>query len=126
MSDEWKSVTKTYEIYPDHMECEDYLKVLLTEEIVFINNGWWDKTWPTDKISVHVNCSDVFSWGAADTEDINHGELKELYDTYVKDPVWGAAIFCIKRRKQRPQTPVYDHIKNGGIWDIDEITKDFK
>ena len=118
---EWIAEKKEYTIYPEHMEEEDYLKVLLTEEIVFINNGWWRKDWPEDSITVHVNCNDIFAWGCADAEDITYGELKDLYEMYKKDPSWGAAAWCIKKRKQMPQKPVQDLIDKAGIWNLKDL-----
>lgn len=121
MVDDWQSEERNYTIYPNHMEEEDFLKVLLCEEVLFINNGWWDKTWPKDKITIHVNCNDVFAWGCADAEDINHGELQDLYEMWKKDPAWGPAVWCIKKRKQMPQKPVEDLINKAGIWNLKEI-----
>lgn len=63
----------SYEIDTDEEyfnEPEDYLKVLLMEDIVFINNGWWDKNWPEDHITIYVNCNDVFAWGAPATAKV--------------------------------------------------------
>lgn len=122
-SDDWTEEKKEYTIYPNHMEEEDYLKVLLTEDVVFINNGHWNKDWPKDHITVHVNCNDVFAWGCADAEDITYSELGDLYAMYKKDPNWGPAIWCIKKRKMMPQKPVEKLIKEAGIWDLQEILK---
>lgn len=123
MSEEWKEEKKEYTIYPDHMESEDYLKVLLTEDQIIINNGWWDKEWPKDKITVAVICNDVFSWGLADAEEVLYHELPELYKMYKKDPDWGIAVWCIKKRQLMPQAPVEKLIKEAGIWDLKEIIK---
>lgn len=126
---EWKKEEKTYTIYPEHLEPEDYLKVLLCEDVLFINNGWWfekeNKPWQKDYITVHVNCNDVFAWGAADAENITYHELQDLYEHYKKDPNWGPAIWCIKKRKMKPQKPVEDSIIKLGIWDLKEIYKEF-
>lgn len=115
---------RTYTIFPDIMEEEDYLKVLLCEDVLFINNGWWKtekNEWPKDYITVHVNCNDVFAWGAADSEDITYSELKDLYEMWKKDENWGPAVWCIKKRQIKPQPPVEKIIKEAGIWNLDEI-----
>lgn len=118
-------IKKEYTIYPDMMESEDYLKVLLCDQVIFINNGWWlteKGQWPKDHVTLHVNCNDIFAWGCADTEDILHGELEDLYNMHVKDPIWGAAAWCIKRRKQMPQAPVAKKMKKAG-YNLKELIK---
>ena len=84
-----------------------------------------DKSWPKDSITIHVNCNDIFAWGCADSEDLLHEEIKALFDHVVKDPDHGAAVFCIKKRKAKPQAPVYEILKKQNVWPIDEIIKDF-
>jgi hypothetical protein len=123
MSDDWVSETRTYVIHPNHMEGEDYLKVLLCENVLFINNGHWRKDWPLDCITIHVICNDIFAWGCADAEDITHGELEDLYNMWKKDDVYGPAAWCIKKRKQMPQKPVEKSIRKAGIWDLEELIK---
>lgn len=123
MSDDlpWIEEKKEYTIYPNHLESEDYLKVLLCEQVVFINNGHWRKDWPKDCITVHVNCNDVFAWGCADAEDITFSELEDLYNMYKKDNSWGAAAWCIKKRKQMPQKPVQDLMNKTGLYNLKEL-----
>lgn len=107
-------------------EPEEKLAILLAEGEVFINNGWWDSekgTWPKDSITVHVNCNDIFEWGSADAEDLKYSEIDELYEYYLKDPKWGTAAWCIKKRKQMPQKPVEEHITQEGIWDLKGLIK---
>jgi len=126
MSDDWKEEKKEYSVFPNHMYKEDYLKILLCEDVVFINNGYWIKDWPKDHITIHANCSDIFAWGCADAEDVLYSELKDLYQMWKKDPSWGPAVWCIKKRKQKPQEPVEDLIREAGIWNLDEILKESK
>ena len=121
MSDDWQEEKKEYKIYPNHMEEEDYLKVLLTDGDILINNGWWDKTWPNDRITVAVICNDVFAWGCADAEEILYSDLKEIYEVNKKDPNWGIAVWCMKKRNLMPQKPVEDIIRKEGIWDLDSM-----
>jgi hypothetical protein len=111
----------------DYEEPEYKLAHLLAKEVVFTNNGWWfkeeNKPWQEDYTTLHVNCNDVFAWGAADAENITFSEISELYEIWKKDEVWGPAIWCVKKRKMIPQDPVVKLIKDAGIWDLDEILK---
>lgn len=114
------------------------LVVLLLEEVIFLNDHWWMSTtrdsrffkeplenpWPEEAcntVSLNVNCSDVFAWGCSDAEECTYRELKDVFDHWEKDPVWGGAIWCIKKRNQMPQKPVYKRIMEAGIWNLDEI-----
>lgn len=110
----------------DNMEYEDYLKYLLCEDIIFINNGWWDENWPKDKVTLHVGCNDVFAWGCADAEDIDYSDLETLYNSVRRDPVWGAAIWCIVKRKQWPQKPVEEQIRKTRLHDLDKLLEGVK
>jgi hypothetical protein len=124
VDDKYKEEKREYTIKPNSMEGEDYLKVLLCEDVLFINNGWWATEkgeWPKDHITVHVNCNDVFAWGCADAEDITYSELEDLYNMWKKDPNWGPAVWCIKKRKQMPQKPVEKLINDADIWNLKEI-----
>ena len=107
-------------------EPEEQLRFLMMEDVVFVNNGWHNESQPKDHITVHVTCNDVFAWACGDAEDLLYGEIEDLFNHYVKDPKWGTAVWCIKKRKWPPQTPVYDRIKKDGIWPIDEILKGFE
>lgn len=123
-------------IYPDMpekemvFEPEMALAWLLVKNVVIINSHWWKKgKWPQeacDSFSISVDCSDVFSWASADAEPLFYDDLEDLYDHYAKDSYWGPAIWCIKRRKQLPQKPVYDRIQQAGIWNLEEISKDWE
>lgn len=123
---EYVEEKKEYTIYPNHMEAADYLKVLLCEDLIIVNNGWWDTEWPKDRISIAVICNDVFAWGCADAEEVTYSELRELYEFHKKDPDWGTAVWCIKKRKQMPQKPVEDLINKAGIWNLKEILNAIK
>jgi hypothetical protein len=105
-------------------ESEKALAMLLNNEVVFLNNHWWEKEWPEEAkqtFSINCNCNDVFAWGCADAEEITYDELKDLYDHFVKDPQWGSAIWCIKKRKLMPQRPVLISIEKNGIWDLSSM-----
>lgn len=108
---------------------------LLAKGQVFINNHWWmkenelnedekHKAWPEEAcrtFSINVNCNDVFAWGCADAEEMMEDELEDVYQHYHKDPSWGAAVWCIKKRGELPQKPVYNAIMKAGIWNLDEM-----
>ena len=118
-------------------EENEALAHLLAEEQVFINSHWWmsakkqndfhdvvDNPWPEEAcntFSILANCNDVFAWACSDAEEISYDELEGLYQHYLKDPVWGTAVWCIKKRKLMPQKPVYDAIMKAGIWNLDEL-----
>ena len=109
----------------------DALAYLLAADQVFLNDFWWmgrkhnpDNSWPeeaTKVFSVNANCNDVFAWGCADAENINYGELEDLYNHYTVDDIWGTAVWCIKKRGIMPQEPVEKAIRNAGIWDLDSL-----
>jgi hypothetical protein len=115
-------ITVEWEMQGDkEFEKELALSVLLLERVVFINNFWWKEEWEKEqqqKFSINVNCSDVFAWGSADAENLDFEELEDLFNHYKKDPEWGAAIWCIKKRGLMPQTAVKEMIEVEGIWDL--------
>jgi hypothetical protein len=103
---------------------EAALALLLINNVIFLNSHWWEKDWPEEarkRPSLNVNTNDVFAWGCADAETINLNELKDVYDHYRKDPVWGTAVWACKRNNMLPQKPVYERIQKAGIWDLDAL-----
>ena len=105
-------------------EEEKALAHLLLNEVIFLNNHWWRKDLPEatrDEISINVNCNDVFAWACSDSETLPYCQIESLYRMWIKDPEWGAAVWCIQQRKQRPQAPVESGIKKGGVWDLDSM-----
>lgn len=97
---------------------------LLAHEVIFLNSHWWEETWPEEarkQVALCVNCSDVFAWGCADAEGLLYDEIQDLYDHWIKDPSWGAAVWCVKKRKEMPQKPVFDAIQKAGIWNLEEM-----
>jgi hypothetical protein len=100
------------------------LAALLAAEVVFLNTHWWNKDWPEEAqrtVKLCVICNDVFAWACADAEELDYREITDLYDHWMKDPDWGPAIWCIKKRNQMPQGPVVDRIRAAGIWDLDQM-----
>ncbi len=125
MSDE--KLIVHHELNKEYIEEEEIIAILLLERVLFVNNGWWyeeeNKPWQKDAVTLHVNCNDVFAWGCADSEDVTHGELRELYEMYLKDKNSGSDAWCIKKRKQLPQSPVEKAMREKGIWDLDKLAR---
>lgn len=116
--------TKTDGTSEEVFDEELALSVLLYDGVVFLNCHWWEKEWPEEarkRTSLNVNCNDVFAWGCADAESMNFEDLRSVWDHHAKDPSWGTAVWCMKRRNQMPQKPVEDRIRKAGIWDIDAM-----
>jgi hypothetical protein len=106
------------------LEIEIVLALLLINEVVFINDSWYEKDWPEEakrQIRILVSCNDIFAWGCSDAESIEYGELFDLYEFWRKDPGWGGAIWCMIKRKELPQEPVAKYIKQAGIWDLQAL-----
>ena len=118
--------------YPDREDEEQFnaelaLALLLINEVIFMNDHWWEKGWPEEaraKTSLNVNCSDVFAWGCADAEEIDFRDLESLYRLWIRDPVWGSTVWCIKKRKELPQTPVVKSMREAG-WDLAALKSEF-
>jgi hypothetical protein len=105
-------------------ENHNALAILLINEVVSINSFWWEKSWPNNAknaIGIFVNCSDIFAWGSSDAEQLLYNDIQDLYDHYIKDPIFGPAVWCIKKRSQLPQKPVYNDIMKQNIWNLDEL-----
>jgi len=120
-------INKTDLYYNKEINENFALAHLLINEIIFINSYWFKEEWnETDKtiIAICVNCNDIFAWGYADAEPLSYDEIENLYEYWVKDPSWGSAVWCIKRRNELPQKPVYDMIMEEGIWDLDNMNLD--
>lgn len=108
---------------PTEMMFEDAkaLARLLAEEVVFLNSHWWEKDWPEraqKTTALCVNCNDIFAWGCADAEQLEHNEIQGLYDLWRADRTWGAAKWCAIKRMQQPQPPVIAAMKKAGAWDV--------
>jgi hypothetical protein len=118
----------TFGLKCEYEEIEYKLAHLLLEEVIFCNNGWWFNNdgvfWPKDYITLHVNCNDVFAWGASDCENVTYKEIGTLYEMYKKDPLWGPAAWCIMKRKQLPQLPVQKRIEDDKIWNLQDLIKE--
>lgn len=115
--------------YPDKIdevifEEESALALLLINEVIFLNDHWWEKEWPEAArgvTSLNVSCNDVFAWGCADGEELPYRDIETLYRMWRKDPVWGSAVWCMIQRNQMPQKPVENIINKAGIWDLSAL-----
>jgi hypothetical protein len=111
----------------ENSQREEILALLLINDVIFLNTNWHredlseqDKKLPR----LLVNCNDVFMWACADAENIDLKDINDLYEHFIKDPIWGAAIWCCKRRKYMPQPPLEQEIIKAGIWDLDSMGLD--
>lgn len=102
-----------------HCVEEKALEILLRDNILFSNEREFlnpDGTKGGSTVILYVNCNDVFAWACADAEDLPHDEIGNLYKMHKANKRWGATIWCILRRKQKPQKPMEDLMKKDGVW----------
>lgn len=100
------------------------LAFMLINEVIFLNNHWWHDDWPADakkRTCLCLNTGDVFVWGCADAEELNYGDIRDVYDHWKKDPRYGTAVWACKKNKLMPQKPLYRDIQSAGIWDLDTM-----
>ena len=112
-----------------HEAHSSMIAALLVSEEVFISTNWYREDWPDvakTQAVLAVMCNDVFAWGVADAEQLDFKEIDDLYSHWDYDPVWGTAIWCVKKRKMMPQKPVCEKITEAGKWDLSEIQKAIK
>lgn len=107
---------------PDTIEFEEEeaLAIMLADGTCFVNSYHWKSEWPEadrERVAIIVNCNDIFAWACADGEELDHDQIKPLYDSCVAHPKWGSAIWCAIRRSQKPQPPVIRKMKADGVWD---------
>ena len=104
-------------------EEEMALAMLIINDQVFVNSYWWEKEWPKEaqrKISLNVNCNDVFAWGCADGEDLEYADIEAVYGWWERNPKWGTAAWCCVKRREMPQRPVEKAMRQGGV-DMDAL-----
>jgi hypothetical protein len=92
----------------DDVDEEAMMALLLINEQVFLNHRHMKvhaSKEPSWNIVVYVICNDIFAWASADAESVGLHELKDLYLHFRRDPIWGTAIWCCKKRKMMPQAP---------------------
>lgn len=100
--------------------------VLRVLSVLASNDGCDDVWWRTDgeyaPVTFLVNCNDVFFWGCADAEHVTRENVDELERAYADcraasgHPTYGAALFCARLRKERPQGAAYP--KEPKLWPL--------
>jgi len=112
-----------------HCDKEKILSILLKDEVLFCNaRDFLDvdgKTNGGHTTVLFVNSNDVFAWACSDAEDLPNEEIGNLYKMHKADPKWGSTIWCILRRKQKPQKPMEDLLRKEGVWTdaLDNLNK---
>lgn len=81
---------------------------LLINEVIFFTKNI------DNKLEIYVICNDVFAWGFADCELIDLHEIENLYQLWSKNSMYGDAFWCILKRGELPQKPVYDMMVKAG------------
>lgn len=107
-------------------EKEVALAILLLNDVVFLNSHWWmkDEGWPEAacrRPSLNVNVNDVLAWAAADAYTMDYRDIREVYEHWERDPVWGTAVWYCKKENMMPQSSVAQAIREAGLWDIDNM-----
>ena len=102
---------------------EEMLAKLLQEGILFCNSRKYldldDKTVNPETIVLFVNCNDVFAWGCADAESLTLEELPGLFKLFEVCDITASTIWVCKKRKEKPQAPVVDWLKEHNGWDAE-------
>jgi hypothetical protein len=111
-------------------ECLEDLALaeLLNNNVVFLNNINVTKTEFTT--CVYVICSDFFYLACADAESITisdyepGSEIIELYQFFIKDPIWGGSKWVAKKRNLQPHPHVKKKMLEYGVWEdwLDNLT----
>lgn len=83
------------------------LKPELDEEF----NGCQAELWWDEDLTFDANCSDLFFWGCADSEDINEEDLPLLRQSLEDSESHGMLLYCARKRKMRPQGAYYTHLR---------------
>lgn len=121
--------------YPDKPETEIVFEQekavahLLINDVIFINSHHYEKDWPEKarkSTAILVNCNDIFAWGCADAEEASVKDIEDLYRMWKdgKYHGWGSAMWCMKKRREMPQTPVDEAMRESGV-DLDAFQKEY-
>lgn len=115
------NVEPIYEM--DGEECCDEelaLSILLREGVLFANEfGYINPSTGRSSgstVTLFVKCSDVFTWGCADAEDLPYSQIGLLYKAWKSGP-WGVTKWVCKKRWVQPQSPIRRDMKKDGVWD---------
>ena len=75
----------------------------------------------TEKLEFFVNCNDLFFWGCSDLEDISTDkDLDLLEKSFIDAPIYGAELYCARKRNMRPQGAIYKYITKEEVRFFDE------
>lgn len=123
--------SRTYPDKPEKemmFESEPALAMLLINDVIILNSHWYEEKWPVEAqktVLLGVNCSDTFAWGCSDAEGMTYDDIEDVYKHWLKDPVSGGDVWCMKKRRELPQEPVAKHIAKAGIWDLAALAVEF-
>ncbi len=74
---------------------------------------FWHYNHVLDIIQFEVNCNDLFYWATSETEEIEPCDI-DLLETTIREVYkltnsksYGLSLFACRKRKMRPQLPVY-------------------
>jgi hypothetical protein len=85
----------------------------------YIEHGWGsdpEKEMPETTI-ILVNFSDLFVACCGDAQELPRNQIETLFDMWYDDNEWGSAKWCCIQRKQKPQKPIIQKMKDDGVWD---------
>lgn len=71
---------------------EKALARLLAEDVIFLNDHWWEDDWPESarkSTSLNVICNDIFAMGCSDVETIQYDDIQGVYDAWIANREWG-------------------------------------
>ncbi len=85
---------------------------------------WWRVDGDYAPVTFMVQCSDVFWWGTADSEQINPEDLDALEAAFrdasaacKNGDVYAPELFCARKRGMRPQGAFYKGM-NEALWPL--------
>ena len=100
---------------PDHYAVYDLLT--LVSKYDDTDSLWWNQG-----LDFFVNVNDLFDWACADLEKIESEEdiaaLRQAYEDVAAvggDHFYGSLLWACRKRGMRPQTPVWDGMKDEAV-----------
>lgn len=104
-------------IYQWYTELKEHQEDILN---LFDNENLYCFLSKDNNVILELNCSDLFSWGCAEWEEITLKEIPSLLEEVRKDEIWGISKWCCLKRGMRPQAPIITRLKKDGRW-TDEL-----
>lgn len=80
---------------------------------LFAENDFWGELGWNKDLQFWVVCSDVFSWGTADAENVDEGTI-DVLEQAIADcggDVDGITLYACRQRKMRPQGAMYQNLE---------------